>query len=54
MEIITIDRFSLTISAILAAILDSEKTTRVASAQPPELNFKNILRTIEKCKKNDC
>ena len=34
MEIITIDRFSLTISAILAAILDSEKATRVVSGHP--------------------
>ena len=34
MEIITIDRFSLTISAIFAAILDSEKATRVASGHP--------------------
>jgi len=31
MEIIIIGKFSLTISAILAAILDSEKATRVAS-----------------------
>jgi len=34
MEIIIIDRFLLTISAILVAILDSEKATRVASGQP--------------------
>ena len=34
MKIIIIDRFSLTISAILAAILDSEKATRVASGHP--------------------
>ena len=31
MEIIIIDRFWLSISAILTAILDSEKATRVAS-----------------------
>jgi len=49
MDIITIDRFSLTISAILAAIFDSEKATRVAFSN--ELNFKHTLRTIEKCKK---
>ena len=34
MEIIIIGKFSLTISAILAAILDSEKATRVASGHP--------------------
>ena len=34
MVIITTDRFSLTISAILAAILDSEKATRMASGHP--------------------
>jgi len=47
MEIIIIDRLWLSISAILAAILDSEKATRVA---PPGLNFIDTLRTIEKCK----
>jgi len=34
MEIIIIGKFSLTISAILVAILDSEKATRVASSHP--------------------
>ena len=34
MEIIIIGKFSLTISAILAAILDSEKATRVANGHP--------------------
>jgi len=34
MKIIIIGKFSLTISAILAAILDSEKATRVASGHP--------------------
>jgi len=34
MEIIVIDRFWLTILAILAAILDSEKAMRVASGHP--------------------
>jgi len=34
MEIIIIGKFSLTISAILAAILDSEKATKVASDHP--------------------
>ena len=34
METIIIGKFSLTISAILAAILDSEKATRVASGHP--------------------
>jgi len=38
MKIIIIGKFSLTISAILAAILDSEKATR-----PPGLNFKDTL-----------
>jgi len=33
-EIIIIDRFWLSISAILAAILDSEKATRVARRNP--------------------
>jgi len=41
MEIIIIGRFSLTNSAILAAILDSEEATRVASGHP--LNFKDTL-----------
>ena len=34
MEIIITGKFSLTISAILAAMLDSEKATRVASGHP--------------------
>jgi len=34
MEIIIIDRFWLSISAILAAILDSEKATWVARRHP--------------------
>jgi len=34
MEIIIIGKFSLTISAILAAIFYSEKATRVASGHP--------------------
>jgi len=34
MEIIMIDRFWLTISAILVAILYSEKATQVASGHP--------------------
>jgi len=34
MEIVITGRFWLTISAILAAILDSEKATRVASGHP--------------------
>jgi len=51
MKIIIIGRFWLTISAILAAILDSEKATRVATGdRPPGLNFKHTLRAIEKCK----
>ena len=36
-------------AAILAAILDFEKATRVAS-RPPGLNFIETLRTIEKNK----
>jgi len=34
MEIIIIDRFWLSVSAILAAILDSEKAMRVARRHP--------------------
>jgi len=34
MEIIIIGKFSLTISTILATILDSEKATKVASGHP--------------------
>ena len=48
MEIIIIGKFSLTISAILAAILDSEKSHK-GGELPPGLNLKHILKTIEKC-----
>ena len=49
MEIIIIGKFSLTISAILAAILDSEKSHK-GGERPPGLNFIETLRTIEKSK----
>ena len=52
MEIIIIGKFSLTISAILAAILDSEKATRVASAT--RAKFQAYTKNYWKMHRNDC